>query len=107
MPPLQPAGIACPMATIRGILAQAYTAEFLLKKVLRYSGIGMLPGQYLFQGSLPVGVEGGVKPVFLEGLQPVAVVKTFLPGIESVAQFPRPMNYFTEPAVAAGQDRFE
>jgi hypothetical protein len=45
----------------------------------------MLPGQYLLQGSLTVGVKGGVKHVFLERFQPVAVVKTFLPGIEPIA----------------------
>jgi hypothetical protein len=107
VPSLQPAGIACPMATIGSILAQAHTLVFLPEEVLGYSGIYVLPGQYPFQGSLPIGIEGGVKLVFLEGLQPVTIVKTFLPGIKPAAQFPRPVYNFTEPSVAAGHYRLK
>ena len=95
------------MATIGSILAQAHIFVFLLEKVLGYSGIDVLPGQYLLQESLSIGVESGVKPVFLECLQPVTIVKTFLPGVKPVAQFPRPVYNFAEPSVAAGQDRFK
>ena len=107
MPLLETAGIARTIATIRGILLLPHVLIFLLEKVWSYSGINMLPGQCLVQGSFSVSVGARVNFAFVEGMQPVVVVKTFMPGIKSAAQLPGLVDNLSQPAVTAGQDCFK
>jgi len=45
MPPLQPAGIAGPVAAIPGITAQEDIVVFIPEKFFSYPDVDMLPGQ--------------------------------------------------------------
>jgi len=107
MPLLETAGIARAIAAVRGSFFLPHILIFFLEKVWGYSGINMLPGQCLVQGAFSVGVEGRVESAFVEGMQPVVVVKTFMPGIKSAAQFPGLVDNLSQPAVTAGHDCFK
>ena len=107
MPLLESAGIARPVAAIRGLFPLLHILKFLLEKVWGYADINMLPRQCFIQGSLPVSVVARGKPAFVEGAQPVIVVKAFMPGIESVAQLPGFVDNLPKSAVTAGQDCFK
>ena len=85
MPLLESAGIARPVATIRGLFPLLHILKFLLEKVWGYADINMLPRQCFIQGSFSVSVGDRVQFALVEGMQPVVVVKTFMPGIKSIA----------------------
>ena len=67
----------------------------------------MRPGQKLIQGTLSLGIEGGVETAFIESLEPVFPFEMFAPGIEAAAQLPGAVDDPANSPVTAGNDRLQ